>query len=153
MDPGIGIVLKLPRILMCSWGVRCGTRRLLKAFVATIPVSLHLLLLKPFPQAPRPRDILQLPSPCLAPGRRSPSLQPSPALCSPAARSAASTSLSVLKPPGTSDRFHLSRHTVTPPEGPAAVAVGTGDLRGKTCTRPTPLLMPPQPLLPPSPAP
>lgn len=49
-------------------------------------------------------------------------------------------SLSVLKPPGlpvTGSTYH-----VTPPEGPAAVAMGTGHLKGKTHTRPNPLLLP-----------
>ena len=37
-----------------------------------------------------------------------------------------------------------STYHITMPEGPAVVALGTGHLRGKTCPRPNPLLMPAQ---------
>lgn len=51
-------------------------------------------------------------------------------------------SLSVLKPPGLP--MTGSTYPVTSPGGPAAVAMGIGQLKGKTHTRPNPQLLPAQ---------
>lgn len=102
-------------------------------------------MLKPFPKAPWAQEFLQLSSLCLGPGPTQPPLS---ALTSPQLPCSQVWSLSVLTPPRlpvTGSTYHI-----TPPEGPAAVAMGIRDLKGKTRTRPSPLLMPAGPLLPPS---